>query len=236
MFEDSTFDSTKRIRTRSRGWMMAAFLFNASILLAMILIPLFNPEALTGKSISFLMTTPPVPVEQPRPAVRPEHAAITPAAIHETSIVAPPRIPTRIYIPGQREEPVENINVTDMAFGGPNGLPGGLPSGTGTTPVVVMEPAGPRHISSGVAVGLLIHKVVPVYPSIGRAIRLEGAVVLQATISKSGTIENLHVVSGPQMLQQAALDAVKQWQYKPYKLNGEPVEVETTVNVEFKLQ
>jgi periplasmic protein TonB len=85
-------------------------------------------------------------------------------------------------------------------------------------------------------VGLLIHKVVPVYPSIGRAIRLEGAVVLQATISKSGTIENLHVVSGPQMLQQAALDAVKQWQYKPYKLNGEPVEVETTVNVEFKLQ
>jgi protein TonB len=64
---------------------------------------------------------------------------------------------------------------------------------------------------------------------------LAGTVVLQATISTSGTIENLRVVSGPAMLQQAALDAVKQWQYKPYLLNGEPVKVETTVNLDFRL-
>jgi protein TonB len=61
-------------------------------------------------------------------------------------------------------------------------------------------------------------------------------VVLQATISKSGTIENLRVMSGPAVLQRAALDAVAQWRYRPYLLNGEPVEVETTVNVEFRLQ
>jgi len=60
-------------------------------------------------------------------------------------------------------------------------------------------------------------------------------VVLQATISKSGGIENLRVVSGPPMLQQAALDAVRAWRYKPYLLNGDPVEVETTVNVVFNL-
>jgi len=58
---------------------------------------------------------------------------------------------------------------------------------------------------------------------------------LQATISKSGTIENLHVVSGPPMLQQAAMDAVRSWRYKPYLLNGDPVEVETQVNVVFNL-
>jgi periplasmic protein TonB len=82
---------------------------------------------------------------------------------------------------------------------------------------------------------MLIRKVIPEYPPIARNIRLEGAVVLQATISKSGAIENLRVVSGPPLLQQAAIDAVKQWQYRPYLLNGEPVEVETTVNVDFRM-
>jgi protein TonB len=60
-------------------------------------------------------------------------------------------------------------------------------------------------------------------------------VVLQATISKTGTIEGLHVMSGPAMLQQAAMDAVRSWRYRPYLLNNEPVEVETTINVVFTL-
>ena len=66
--------------------------------------------------------------------------------------------------------------------------------------------------------------------------RAEGTVVLQAMISKAGTIENLRAINGPQVLQQAAIDAVKTWRYKPYMLNGQAVEVETTVNVIFKLQ
>jgi protein TonB len=83
--------------------------------------------------------------------------------------------------------------------------------------------------------GLLLRKVIPVYSAIARATRTEGTVVLQATISKTGTIENLHVVSGSPLLAQSALDAVAQWRYRPYLLNGQPVEVETTVNVVFKL-
>ncbi|HEX4581961.1 MAG TPA: energy transducer TonB, partial [Acidobacteriaceae bacterium] len=75
----------------------------------------------------------------------------------------------------------------------------------------------------------------PAYPPIARAARISGTVVLQATISKTGTIENLRVISGPPMLTQSALEAVKTWRYKPYQLNGEPVEVETTVNVVFNL-
>jgi protein TonB len=84
--------------------------------------------------------------------------------------------------------------------------------------------------------GLLVLKTLPLYPPIARASRTEGTVVLAATISKTGTIENLRVVSGSAMLQQAALDAVKTWRYRPYLLNGEPVEVETTVNVNFRLE
>ncbi len=153
-----------------------------------------------------------------------------------STVIAPPTIPIHIWEPDQQEPPTGPINVASLiGDGGPGGIPGGMPHGTGVSPNVVQAPIGPKHISSGVAVGLLVHKVVPKYPAIGIATRLEGTVVLQATISKNGTIENLHVASGPAMLQQAALDAVKQWQYKPYLLNGEPVEVETTINVEFKL-
>ena len=91
------------------------------------------------------------------------------------------------------------------------------------------------NISAGVAVGLLIQKTIPIYPPIAKAARVQGTVVLQATISRQGTIENLHVVSGPAMLQQAAMDAVRTWRYRPYLLNNEPVEVDTTVNVIFTL-
>jgi protein TonB len=118
-------------------------------------------------------------------------------------------------------------------------IPGGVdsPFHPQSTPRVVhAAPAGPVRISSGVASSSAIYKALPVYPAIAREARVEGTVVLAATISKQGTIENLRVVSGPPMLQQAALDAVKTWRYKPYLLNGDPVAVETTVNVVFNLQ
>jgi TonB family protein len=90
-------------------------------------------------------------------------------------------------------------------------------------------------ISGGVMAGMALHKVAPDYPPIAKAAGVQGTVVLQATIGKDGRIEHLHVISGPPMLQQAALDAVKRWTYKPYTLAGEPVEVDTTVNVIFAL-
>jgi protein TonB len=76
---------------------------------------------------------------------------------------------------------------------------------------------------------------MPVYPPIARAARIEGTVRLEATISKAGKIENLRVISGQPMLQQAALDAVKNWLYRPYLLDGQPVEVQTTVDVIFTM-
>jgi TonB family protein len=102
-------------------------------------------------------------------------------------------------------------------------------------PVVKFVPPKPIAVSSGVATGLLIRSTPPVYPSIAKAARVGGTVQLHATISKSGTITDLRVVSGPAMLQQAALDAVRSWRYRPYLLNNEPIEVETSVNVVFSL-
>ncbi len=95
--------------------------------------------------------------------------------------------------------------------------------------------AGKVNISAGVTAGLLLDKTPLVYPPIAKAARVQGTVVLKATISKTGTVETVSVVSGPAMLQQAALDAVKTYRYKPYLLNNKPTEVVTTVNVIFVL-
>ena len=102
-------------------------------------------------------------------------------------------------------------------------------------PKVKAEAPKKVNISAGVAVGMLLQKTQPIYPPIAKAARQSGTVVLQATISKTGSIENLHVISGPAMLQQAAMDAVRQWRYTPTYSDGKAVEVEFTINVRFSL-
>jgi bla regulator protein blaR1 len=95
----------------------------------------------------------------------------------------------------------------------------------------------PKHLSvpSAVMSGNLLNKVVPTYPPAAKKAKIQGTVVLSAVIGKDGNIENLRVLSGPSELQQSALDAVRQWTYKPYLLNGDPIEVETTVHVVYML-
>jgi protein TonB len=236
MFEDSTFESTGRIRTRSRRWMIAAFALNGSVVVALILIPLIYPQALSRQTMPWLIEAPPLPpaAAPDRPAPQPAHASQGAGSYAPTVILAPTAILDHIgRDPGHADAPDEGV----PGGVGP-GIPGGVPNGfpvEHNVPDVVLAPRGPVRVSSLVVEGLLIRKTVPVYPSIAVAIHQEGTVVLQATISRAGTIENLRVVSGPPMLRQAALDAVATWRYRPYLLNDQPVEVETTVNVVFSM-
>jgi protein TonB len=149
-------------------------------------------------------------------------------------LTAPTRIPHDILIAKEREAPVASFGVAGSDFGGSTG--GVMGSIFGDAKMKV-QAAPPKKvtISGGVMAGMAISKPSPNYPPIAKAARVQGTVVLQATISKTGSIENLKVVSGPAMLQQAALDAVKNWRYRPYLLSNEPVEVDTTVNVIFTL-
>lgn len=150
-------------------------------------------------------------------------------------IQAPILFPREPIIPGT-PEPAGPIDPS--ALGSGPGIPGGIGTSSAGHPMVSIAqpvPKAPVRVSGAVVAGLLINKTPPVYPRLAIAVRAEGTVVLQATISKVGTIENLRVVSGPPILQQAAIDAVQSWRYKPYLLGGEPVEVETTVNVIFTL-
>jgi protein TonB len=235
MFEDSTFESAHRIRTRSRGLGLAAFAFNSAILAALITIPLIYPEALPKQMMNMLLVAPPPPPAAPKPIPRQPHTEQFHGQ-HEfngINLTVPSRIPTYIRSFDRPESPGGPISL-----GSDNGVPGGdlFAHGSSKPPVVVHEePRGPIVISKGVADGMVINRIIPHYPPIAQASRLQGTVVLQAVISKNGTIENLHVVSGSPLLQQAAIDAVSQWRYRPYLLNGQPVDVETTINVVFNL-
>ncbi len=121
------------------------------------------------------------------------------------------------------------------------GVIGGIVSSvpdTTTVPKVQPPPSlKPKQVrvSEGVSKGLLIREVIPKYPELAREARISGNVVLFAIIDKNGEIKNLRVVSGHPLLAAAALEAVQHWQYKPYLLNHEPVEVETQVTVSFNL-
>jgi protein TonB len=150
-------------------------------------------------------------------------------------LMAPTKIPKNIEMVTTKEAPPSNYGVAGM-----EGLGGGTAGGFGSAfgskgPVVKAAPPKKISISAGVEEGLLLQKTMPVYPPIAKAARVQGTVVLRATISKEGRITDLHVVSGPAMLQQAALQAVRSWRYRPYLLNNEPVQVETTINVIFTL-
>jgi periplasmic protein TonB len=236
MFEDSTFETMGRIHTRSRGWMMATFAFNSSILLALVVIPIIHPEMLPKLASPTWMQAPPPQTQEPRPVVRTEQVQSVPSEIRAETFQAPSKISRQPFmIPGTPEPPapIESGGLD----GGPNGIAGLDNPFNGRVHPDVRQttPSATQHVSSGVMQGMLIDKVIPTYPAIARVTRTSGAVVLQATISRTGTIENLRVTSGPAMLRQAALDAVKQWRYRPYMLNGQPVEVETAVEVDFTL-
>ncbi len=235
MFEDSTFESNGRIHTRSRGWMIATFLFNGSILFGLILIPLIYPEALSHQMMPWLLTVPPPPPATPPPpqTTHPFHgqSEINP----DNTITAPPVIP---HFPPRDFGPEQDRGNTLMTMdaGGPlPGDPNGIFRNHGPANVVRAEVKGPVRVPSSLVAGLLIYKVTPNYPAIAKAAGVQGTIVLQAIISKTGTIENLRVASGPPMLQQVSIDAVHNWRYRPYLLNGQPVEVETTINVVFSL-
>ena len=113
---------------------------------------------------------------------------------------------------------------------------GGMLGDIGAT-VPVTKAAAPKKIavSAGIMAGNILVKTRPEYPAEALAARIQGTVVLQATISMEGAVKDLKVISGPVALYQAALDAVKNWRYKPFLLNGEPVEVGTQINVVFAL-
>jgi len=231
--------ATSSQRSTRRALLLVSITFQCSVVAAFLSIPLLHPERLpfhidAPKIIPTLRRTPP-----PIPKVAEAHAAPSSAPALPSAgrtMTAPPVIPTTIDLgPDTNEAPLAPFTGTGMTT---SSLPAGLAENNGHGVTVVAAKAAPpklMRVSAGVSSGLLIQPIRPIYPGIAKAARLEGAVVIEAIISRSGQIESARVISGPAMLQQAAMDAVRSARYSPYKLNGEPTEVETTITINFRL-
>ena len=243
MFEDSLIESGGKLKTKRGRTSAIAFVLEAMIVGVMVLIPLIFTEALPKTQLMTFLVAPPPPPPPPPPAAAPVHVVKQ----IQTDIVngelrTPTKIPKKVEMIKEDEAPPPVMASTGVVGGVPGGVPGGTMGGVmgsilSSTPVAVPKIATPTRIrvSSGVQSGLLVRKVQPNYPPLARQARIQGTVVLQAQISKDGSIINLQLISGHPMLAPAAIEAVKQWKYKPYLLNGEPVEVETQVQVNFTL-
>jgi len=243
MFEDSLIESGGKLKTK-RGWTsIISFAIQLMIIGVMVLIPLIFTEALPKTvTLGFLVAPPPPPPPPPPAAAPVKVVKVVQTDIVNGELRTPTKIPKKVEMIKEDEAPPPVMASAGVVGGVPGGVPGGSMGGVmgsilSATPTVAPKIATPQRVrvSAGVTSGLLIRKIPPTYPPLARQARIQGTVILQAQISKTGDIENLQLISGHPMLAPAAIEAVKQWKYKPYLLNGEPVEVETQVQVNFTL-
>ena len=237
MFEDSLMESGGKIRTNQKYTTTISFIIEAIVVGFMILLPLLITEALPLHQLnSFLVAPPPPPPPPPPPAAAPVQKVIQREVVNG-ELRTPSKIPKVIKMIKEEEAPPATGVVGGVVGGVPGGQVGGVVGSIISSSAPPPKVATPQklRVSQGVAEGNLLRKIEPQYPQMAKVAHIQGDVILAATISKNGTIENLHQISGHPILVQAAMEAVKQWRYKPYLLNGEPVEVETTIKVSFKM-
>lgn len=240
MFEDSLIESGNKLKTKRGRTSTLAFVFQAVIIGVMVLIPLLFTEALPKTQLMTFLVAPPPPPPPPPPAEPIKVVKQVETDIVNNQLRTPTKIPKKVEMIKEEEAPPPQM--AGVVGGVPGGVPGGSLGGVmggiiSSTPVAVPKVAVSRvRVSAGVTQGMKVRDVKPVYPQMAKVARIQGAVVLAAVIGKDGAIQNLHVVStASPLLNQSAIDAVKQWRYRPYILNGEPVEVDTTITVNFTL-
>lgn len=235
MFAESLLESAGSVRTNQRWTLLFSLALQGAFISLLVLIPLFQNQGLP-RSLWISSAATPVP-PPPRGVLNPGHNAggrRSPDAVN--LVLTPPRtIPTGI----DQTPDAQGPNTEGLGPNLPLGLPSGVDHSTGPLldpPAVTPRPTAPSTTPrpSIVTEGSVIHKVLPAYPPIARQIGAQGPVVLRAVIAKDGTVESLRVVtSAHPTLNDAALAAVAQWRFRPYLLNGVPVEVEAQITVNF---
>jgi protein TonB len=226
-------------RSTHRGWTtLASFTmqaFGLSLIIAISLIWVERPPQVHWLQIPTPATFVPVADTQPASGHPPSPAVNTP---RPEQLVTPSSVPREIQMVNDASPGPIAPDAPTIDDGPSTGARHGIVHGLGDAmPVEIpARPAAVRPLLiSRLAEANLLRRVQPIYPAIARQARVQGIVELRAIISKTGTIENLVVVSGHPMLSAAAIEAVKQWRYRPYLLNNEPVEVETEITVNFLL-
>ena len=250
MFSDSVLEFGVQ-RKRKAFATAVSFLLNCLAVGGLLLVPLLFTEELPKAQLLTFLVAPPPPPPPPPPAAEQQIAKVVRQIqsdlLSTGALRTPARIPQKVQIINEEDAPPPMPVASGGVIGGvPGGVPGGQLGGViggivnSTSRLNIAPkfvPATPQRvrISQGVTKGLLIHRIEPPYPPLARAARVQGDVVLKAIIDRNGDIQDLQLITGHPMLVPAAIAAVKQWRYKPYLLNGQPVEVETTITVIFTL-
>jgi protein TonB len=254
LFEGTLLESGGSLLKRAPWAAIASFAFQSVVIALLIIVPLLYTDPLpTRHAVTHLVAPPPppppsaggtklrVPTDMPKGARMP----MSPKALTFPKTPSTPKVPP--------ESPDQAVTASGMTEGVPGGIVGGVPGGLvgGVSGGVLggilstslpmkprlAEPAPPKkiHVASRVAEGNLVFDVKPEYPPEAGRARIEGAVVLQAVIGKDGSVQDVQVKSGLPVLVQAAINAVRQWRYRPYLLNGKPIEVDTQITINFTL-
>jgi periplasmic protein TonB len=236
MFEELLVSNPYATKTNKRWTVLVSMVFQVTFLGILLLIPLIYTEALPKAMLATLLVAPPPPPPPPPPPAQVQVVRKTQVHLMDAGkLMAPKAIPKNITIIKEEADP--DMGASGGVLGGvAGGSMGGVIGG-----VIGGMPAPPKPVQSRIKVGgnvtaaRILNRTPPVYPALARQTRISGTVRLHAIIAKDGTVQQLEVLSGHPLLVQAALDAVRQWRYQPTLLNGEPVEVDTTVDVIFSL-
>ncbi len=238
--DDQSLERTRQVRRRA---LLASIVLEAALVAALLLWPLITPGELPRQ---FFVTPAPPYHGGTNSAPAPPHGHPTnhpdgPAKLPEI-MVQPPSIPSHVQESPSDGAPeigsAQSFGATNLPGGGsgPGGpLPGGSSSGPAIPIPPLAKPEKPRPMSEGVMEAALIQKVQPQYPTVARLMHVSGTVRLRAIIGKDGSVSQLEVLSGNPILAQAAVAAVREWRYRPTRLNEEAVEVETYITVNFIL-
>jgi protein TonB len=238
VFTESLLESSAHSR---RGWTtIPSFAVQTVTIAALVLLPLFYTQALPGVvTLGSLIGPPPGEAVRVASNERRSTRASTSEVIDDT-VREPIQIRKGVAEIHDQTSPEPIVDNGFAVPGATGSREGGMQimslQATPPKPPIPAPSATPRiQVSGGVSQGFLIQQLRPAYPPLAIAARVQGPVILNALISRGGTIENLRLVSGHPTLVQAAIDAVRQWRYRPYLLNGEPVEVETQITLNFTL-
>jgi periplasmic protein TonB len=238
MFDEMVISSPNPKKTNKWWTVLVSTAFQIGFLAILILIPLIYTEALPKTMMATMITAPPPPPPPPPPPVVTQVVRVKPQVhlMDAGKLMAPKVIPKEIKIIKEEAEP----DMGGMSGGVVGGVAGGSMGGTIGGVIGSVAPPPPKQqsrirVGGNVTAARVLNRVNPVYPPLARQTRISGTVRLHAIIAKDGTVQQLEVMSGHPLLVQAALDAVRQWRYQPTLLNGEPVEVDTTVDVIFSL-
>ena len=252
MFEQTFVEGVGKT---NKSWtVFVSFIGQIVLITVAVILPLIYTDVLPTTTLqSFLVAPPPPPPPPPPPAATPQVKVVKviPRQFDAGRLMAPKSVPKEIAVIKEDELPPPSAGVAGVVGGvaggsvggSVGGVLGGIISAVPTAapppppPPPVAKAPTPQRIKVGgnVQSAMIIRKTPPVYPQLAKSARVSGVVHLAAIISKDGTIQELHSLGGPALLIQAAMDAVKTWIYKPTMLNGEPVQVETTIDVNFTL-